>query len=1088
MKRFQWALVLIVCVAAVVVGQAVNATLLGTVTDASGAAVPSAKITITEINTGVSRSSQANGSGNYVFPDLPPGHYAVSVEQTGFKKQTRQNVTVDVNTSTRVDVQLQPGDITETIEVTAAPPLLQTDRADTGRKIDAVQTASMPLGTNRNFQSLVNLTPGTTRVSYQHSHFFNAADSLQTQVNGQPRMGNNLQLEGIDDNERTGLLQILIPPIEAIQTVDISTSNFDAELGRATGAVTNVIIKSGTNDYHGEVYEFFKNSDMNARNFFDPTVAKISYNYFGGTFGGPIIKNKMFFFGDYLKVFDHEANTNLQSIPTTDFRTGNLSGSSTTIYNPFTGDPTTGAGRTPFAGNQIPTNLINPISTSILNLVPQPNRPGFTNNYFAALPFHKDTDSFDVKIDDNPTDKDRVSGRFSFERPSIFQAPIFGSAGGPAQGAFQASGVQRTYSGGINYDHIFSPTLITEVRAGAAHYHNEAYPSDYGNKDSEALGIPGVNVSPFTSGMTGIDISGYSSPLIGYSASLPWVRAEANIDVVNNWTKIIGNHTIKWGGDLRRVRDDLLQEQTFSPRGIFQFRDGQTSIPGAKTSFSNDFASFLLDLPNLVGRDLNVYFPAYRAWQFFSFVQDKWVVTPKLTLDLGLRWEFYPPATPAFSGGFSNYNPENNSLVVAGVGDNPKNLGMTTYYHYFAPRFGAAYRLTDSTVIRAGFGISYMPFPDNNYAYNFPVKQNNEFDPVVTSYGPAILPNGHVATFQNGFPAPTPAVVPANGIITNPTASQQYFVVNLNFKQPYVEAWNFAVQQALPYHFTLDAAYVGNRGVDISSQPNINAGQIVGAGKAGQPEYASFGRTANTTLLFQGFSSNYNSLQVKVDRRFTNGFLLTTAYTWSKAMSFQQGDDGGLMFYIDQHRNYAPADYDHRQVFVQSYLYDLPFGRGKKWLNSGGLTSAVFGGWRVGGILTVQTGSPLNFTYSGSGLQAPSNGQTPNLVAPLQILHGVGLGDPWFSQSSFAAPDALTFGSVGRNLISGPGLFELDFSVFKTIPITERFNLELRGESFNLTNSPQFSNPDVTLGDANFGYITGASGGRVIQLGAKLSF
>jgi hypothetical protein len=575
--------------------------------------------------------------------------------------------------------------------------------------------------------------------------------------------------------------------------------------------------------------------------------------------------------------------------------------------------------------------------------------------------------------------------------------------------------------------------------------------------------------------------------MVGYSASLPWVRAEANIDVVNNWTKIIGNHTIKWGGDLRRVRDDLLQEQTFSPRGIFRFRDGQTSIPGAKTSFANDFATFLLDLPDQVGRDLNVYFPAYRAWQFFSFVQNKWIVTPKLTLDLGVRWEFYPPATPAFSGGFSNYNPENNSLVVAGVGDNPKNLDMTTYYHYFAPRFGAAYRLTDSTVIRAGFGISYMPFPDNNYAYNFPVKQNNEFDPIVTGFGPAVLPNGQVATFQNGFPAPTPAVVPANGIITNPAASQQYFVVNLNFKQPYVEAWNFAIQQALPYHFTLDAAYVGNHGVDISSQPNINAGQILGAGIAGQPEYASFGRTANTTLLFQGFSSNYNSLQIKIDRRFTNGFLLTTAYTWSKAMSFQQGDDGALMFTINPQRNYAPADYDHRQVFVQSYLYDLPFGKGRKWLSSG-IASAVLGGWRVGGILTLQTGSPLNFTYSGSGLQAPSNSQTPNLVAPLQILRGVGLGDPWFSQSSFAAPSALTFGSVGRNFISGPGLFELDFSVFKTIPITERFRLELRGESFNLTNSPQFSNPDVVLGDANFGYITGASGGRTIQLGAKLSF
>ncbi len=616
--------------------QAVSATILGTITDISGGIISGGKVTITETNTGTVRSADTNESGNFVFADVPPGIYSVSVESAGFKREVRSNIEVQINTSNRVDLQLQPGNVSESVEVRAETPPLQTDRADTSVKIETVQTANLPVGTNRNFQSLLNLVPGTTRASFQHSQFFNAASSLQTEVNGQMRMGNNYQLEGIDDNERTGLLQIIVPPLEAIQTVDVSTSNFDAELGRASGAVTNVMLKSGTNQFHGAAYEFFKNNKLNARNFFDKSVGALHYNYYGGNVGGPIIKNKLFFFGDFLRISDHEANANTLTIPTAAQISGNLSASTTTIYNPFTGNPD-GTGRQAFQNNTIPSNLINPISAKLLALLPAPNvqSTSGTNNYFALLPFYKDTNSFDAKLDYNLTDKDRVAGRLSFARPVVYQAPIFGiKAGGPAQGNFEGTGVQRTYSTGLNYDRIISPSLIAEFRVGVAHYHNEAQNADYGMNTSSDLGIPGVNIGPFYSGIVGINIgSFFSSNLIGYSASVPWIRAEANIDVVNSWTKILGNHTIKFGADLRRVRDDLLQDQTFSPRGLYTFGGGQTALNNngktSATSYYNNLASFLLDVPSQAGRDLGQYFPAYRQWEFFTFAQDKWTVSPE---------------------------------------------------------------------------------------------------------------------------------------------------------------------------------------------------------------------------------------------------------------------------------------------------------------------------------------------------------------------------------------------------------------------------------------------------------------------------
>src|SRR5271165_6289013 len=831
--------------------QAVSATLVGTVTDSTGAGVVGAKLTIQEVATGISRETVANESGNYTFPNLTPGTYAVSVEAKGFKKETRPSVDVAVNTTTRVDLDLQPGSATETVTVTGTPAIMQTDRADVSTNLESQTLQTMPVSVNQNFQSLLTLVPGVGPPVFQHSQFFNASSSIQAEVNGQPREGNSFQIEGIDDDERTGLLQILIPPIQAIQTVDVSTSNYEAELGRAIGTVSNVIINSGTNKFHGMATEYVQNSEFQARSYFNKGVGHLAYNYFGGSVGGPIIKDKLFFYVDYFRSPDHEANSNILTIPPPQWYTPNAAGfidlsgplqasGKGQIYDPTTGNPD-GSGRTPFPNNQIPYSKVNPVSINLMKLLPAPNAnlgtvlTAPTNDYSINLPFQKTTTRYDIKIDYQITQKDHLSGRYDRQNATVFQAPAFGAAGGgPAQSAFAGTGNQGTYSTGINYDRAFSNTLLTEARVGVAHYGNSATPTGYGTDYATQVGIPGVNISQFTSGQVGIimpDFVGGSTttPLIGYSASLPWIRGETNIDIVNHWTKIIGNHTFKFGVDIRRIHDDLLQDQTFSARGAITFSENNTSEPGASTNIANEMASLLFDVPSQVGRDINTYFPKYRQWWFFSFAGDKWQVSPKLTLDLGLRWELYPPATPASAGGFSNYDPTNNTLVIAGIGGNPSNLGMNNRFTYFAPRVGFAYRVTEQTVVRGGFGISYTPFEDNTYAYNYPVRANNSYQQL-NAYQPALLTNGTPATFQAGFPAPVQINVPTNGIISPAPLSQSYVVIPKNYYNPYVESWNVAVQQALPAQFTFQLAFVGNHGVHIGAAQNINLPPALGLG------------------------------------------------------------------------------------------------------------------------------------------------------------------------------------------------------------------------------------------------------------------
>ncbi len=1068
--------------------QATTATLVGSVSDASGASIPHAIVEIVEQNTSQHYSNQTNEGGNYEFTFLPPGTYSVKVTDQGFQASVTQNVQATVNTTVRTDVQLKTGDVSQTVTVTDQAPALQTDRADVSAQIGSKQIVELPVGNSRNFQALESLVPGVSAPIYDHSSFFDAQNSQSFNVNGQAETANNLQLEGIDDNERTGLLQVYVPPAAAIQTVDVETSNYAPEFGRSAGAVTNVVIKSGTNNIHGSAYEFNQVSAVDARNYFNRTgkFPRSTYNYYGGTVGGPIRKNSTFFFGDFLRYSTHQSQFNLLTVPTLAFRKGDLSASPTPIYDPATGTAT-GVGRRQFAKNQIPLSRFGAVSKNILALIPLPNTNGtaLTNNYQVNPGFRQDTNTFDVKLDQKLGAEDHLSYRYSWQHTNTQQDSTFGLAGGP--GSSGGVGTNHVYNTAAEYTHLFSPTLFTDVRVGVNHYRNNVTQSDYGTNASAAAGIPGVNVSPFTSGLASVTINGYNGNgyMVGYSASYPWDRGESNIDAANNWTKILGNHSIKFGAEIRRVRDDLTQGQTYGPRGAYTYADGQTGLnaTGSKTSFGNDFASFLLDLPNAVGRDVNVNDASWRQTLYFGFIQDTFQATRDLTLTYGLRWEFYPPANPRSSGGFSQYDPSTNSLDVAGYGAIPKDLGLRVNYRDFQPRIGAAYRAGSRAVVRAGFGISNTPFQDNNYAFNYPVRQNISFN-AVDSHTPA------PANLETGFgPAPA-AVIPANGILAAPIASQ-WVQVNPQYKDPTIISYNLTVEDDLGGGWVGNVAYVGNVGRQIPAYYNLNAGLVAGAGAKGQPEYATFGRTAVTNLMGKGTNSNYNSLQARLLHRFNSGLSATSGYAYQKAMGFVSTTTGlgSFNFYLDPARDYSPLNWNRTHTFTQSFVYELPVGKGKHYLQSGP-AGTVLGGWQVSGVLSANTGTPLFITASASQLNAPGNTQVPNLVKPFNRLHGIGTHRQWFDPTSFAAPTGPVLGNLGKNVYSGPGFVTFDSTLSRNIPIAERYTLQLRADGFNALNHPAFANPTVDSTSNSFGQVTttGNFAARVLQFAATLNF
>jgi hypothetical protein len=1073
--------------------QATRGTLLGTITDQTGAALPGATVVITETRTNVSRDTITNETGNFTFPNLLDGIYNVKAELQGFKTVIREGVRVTVNTSVRVDLALGVGALEETVTVTGETPLLQTDRTDTGRTLESIQVAAMPLSFNRNFQGMMATVPGSTRPYRPHSEFFNSQDSLSSEVNGQSRLANNVQIEGLDNNHRTGLLTVLIPPAEAIDTVSVTTSNYDAEFGRAAGAVTSVQIKSGTNQLKGSAFWFGntdKTNSLPASTYFSTTRTKppTKYNQFGFTIGGPIKQNKLFYFGDYQRTQDRLGAAYLFTVPTAEFRQGNFAGAPTTVYDPATGDAA-GAGRQPFAGNQIPSNRISPIALNILSKIPLPNRPGLQQNYQVNSYRDKNTDSFDVKVNYAVNDSNQVSARFSYQKPEITQLPAdgYGDWGGPLGGGFMATGTNMTYSTAANWTHTFSNTVLMEVRGGTSYYHNEALTTANGKDLAAQVGIKGANLDEWTSGPTSINLGqGYSNPIVGYSGSLPWDRWERTWEFAATATKVAGNHTVKFGGNWRKNSDMLLQTQDANgPRGGFTFGASQTASPtdsASQSGMANAMASFLLDLPAVVGRDLKVIDdPGTKHWAFSVFFHDKWQATPKLTVDLGLRWEYYDPMVGlAGKGSLSNYDPATNALLISGYGSVADDFGIKKDLNNLSPRLGASYRLDDKTVIRGGFGASTTPFPDNRYAFNYPVKQTNTYQ-TPNPYSPTPV------TMGTGFPAPTFVQIPENGIVdANAVRTANLFYVPNDLQQGILYSWNVAFQRELVWGLTGEVAYVGNRSDDVLNRININAGMVVGGGTAGQPLNAKYGKTASVENLAWKGRTRYNGLQFKLDRRFRNGWLVTNSYTFARSRDFAN-DNGGPSTPADPERSWGYSNFDRAHVYVSTFVWSLPWYKDP----SAGFLHYVLGNWQLSGIFTYQSGQALDVTMSsGASLNTPGNTNRPNQSGDIAITGEYGPGKYYFDTTTFSGPAANAFGSRTRNMgdLRGPRFTNLDFSVVKQFRIGGNRMAEIRADFWNLPNTIHMNNPNTSFGNAQFGMITGAYNERQMRFSARFLF
>jgi len=1085
------ALVVALLIPSLAAAQAANGTLLGTVVDESGAGVPGVTVTATEVQTNIPRTAVSNATGYYTFTGIPSGVYRVEGELQGFKKFVRDGIEVKVNTTVRVDVPLTVGALTESVTVQAETPTLQTDRTDTGRIIEGEQIAQMPLGFNRNFQGMLITVPGASRPFRPHSEFFNSQDSLSSNVNGQSRLSNNVQLEGIDNNHKTGLLTVLIPSAEALDTVAVSTSNYDAEFGRAGGAVTNVTLKSGTNQLKGSVFVFGNTEATIARNPFSTLSEPPETKYLQGgfTLGGPIVRNKVFFFGDYVRTIDDSGRITRVNVPEAAFRSGDFSGASTIIYDPLTGNAD-GTGRTPFPNNQIPANRISPIAQRILANVPLPNiagaRLGATN---LETPYvrEKRTHQYDVKVSAQMSPSDLLTVRYSYQNPTTYDPGIFGVWGGGGKG-FAGRGTNPTYNSAGNYNRIWSSTLVQEIRVGMSYYHNEALSEADGLNTSADVGISGVNVDRFSSGITSIEVSNYTSPLVGFSASLPWDRSERTWNFATTVTKLWNNHTVKIGGDLRHNRDFLLQVQdNGGPRGAFRFNGAMTATPtnaASQNGFANAFAAFLLDRPNSIGRDLTTDIdPGSKHWATFTFIHDKWQVTPNITIDLGLRHEYYTPLVGLTDrGGLSNYNPDNNTLEVAGYSQVPANLGVKSNWRNFNPRTGISWRLSEHSVVRAGYGSSTIPWPDNSYAFNFPTKQNNQIS----------APNSFAVagSMAAGLPPPNFAAIPDTGIVPGDNfRAQGFFSIPRDLKEGILHSWNVAFQRELPGGFTGEVAYVGNRGQDIIARIDLNAGYTLGADNAGRPLVAKFGRTASTTTTTP-VKSTYHSMQVKVDRKFKNGFLMTNSYTLGRGYNYYNGDsNGGIATPADFERSWGRTSFDSTHSFASSFVYLLPFGPQGKWMQEG-LTGRILGDWQVSGIFAAISGTPIDFTASAAGLRAPGNTQRPNASAKPDVLGGIGSNELWFDTSVFTAPALGTWGNVERNgLQTGPAYVNLDASIVKILRIGDK-RAEFRVDMLNATNSPHYNQPNGSFGNANFGRITGIIGQteRVIRFGGRFIF
>ena len=1050
--------------------QVLYGSLVGNVKDASGSAVPDSEISIKDSATGLSRQAKSNESGNFQFPTVPGGTYEIKISKAGFTTYSSKDVNVSTNSVSRVDASLTIGAVSESISVNAAPAQLQTDRAEVRSEITSKQFENAPLPPGRNYTQMFKVLPGFTFPRNGNGPSVDPSRAALYNVNGASQQSNAVRIEG------SGVNQIWLPhlpgytpALEAIETVNVTTNSFDAETGLAGGAAINVSIKSGTNALHGSLFEYHNSNATKAKPFFLPAgerKPKAIFNQMGATAGGPLIKNKLFMFGSYEGTFDRQFGSRLETIPTPAIRRGDMSASTTPMYDPATG-AANGTGRTPFALNQVPVARMDPIAVKIQSLLPNPTYDSLTANLFAAGPYKFNSYKMDSKINWNISDKLTMFARGGVQDHAFESGPVLGELVGvpyygPASVAGPTYGTTGNMAVGVTY--VISPAFILDGNFGYTAYDANSQELGLGKNLGLEMGIPGTNgPRPFEGGWPRFSVSNYTVMGAQGNGSRPFYNRDPRQQYVGNATWTRGAHSIRFGADSSFQQINHTQVEfvgaLHGASGGFTFAGGPTTLSGGPSSNQfNSWAAFLLGAPTGIGRTLQVP-DEYnvRASMHSLYIRDQWQVNRKLTLSLGTRWEYFPMPRRV-DRGLENYNFQTNKMEVCGVGSVPIDCGVSQSKKLFAPRVGFAWRPKEDFVIRAGYGITVDP-----YSLARPMRTNYPLLVVLNINGAnAFQPAGRL---RDGIPLiPTPSL--GNGIIDiSPLVAANS--LEKDYQRGYIQSWNFTIQKKLALGFVGQAGYVATRQINRVGFRELNYAPING-GNTGRLLAVKFGRTAETRLVTPIGNSHYDSLQSSLERRFSRGLHLGVSYTWSKAIGVCCSDnsDGLSAIQIPEYSklNRALTNTDSPHNLTMNGVWELPFGKGRRWATGGGPASWLAGGWQINGIFSAVSGGVFSVTSSGTSLNAPASSQRADQVkADVAILGGAGRGQSYFDPLAYRAVTDARFGTAGFNSLRGPGIFNLDLGVFRDFRVTERFRVQFRAEAFNSTNTPHFGNPGTNV-------------------------
>jgi hypothetical protein len=1068
--------VIVALAAAPCAAQTIRGTLTGTVTDSSGAVVPGATVTVTNAATGVVDSAVTNQQGSYTFPLLSPGSYQAVVELPGFKRYVRGGLVIEIAQTTRLDIALQLGAVSEDLTVVGQSPLVRSTTAELGQVIQMKQIQALPLN-GRFFEHLITMTPGAMPFysrgdSAENASAAGARIATAHSVNGMPWSGNNYLLDGVVNNEPQNAYINITPPLEAIQEFKVQTNNPTAEFGVFGGAAVNLSIRSGTNDIHGSAFDYLRDDSMNSKSYFAITKAPYNSNQYGGTLGGPIVKSKAFFFGDYQGLRLDQGRTATLTVPTALMRQGNFSEVSSQIYDPITG--------LPFNGNMIPQGQINPIAQRVANTIyPAPNQPGLVNNYVQNIVLAQRVNAGDVRLDYKFASGASLFGRYSGSRRTYDdQSPanLFMSNGASPATNNSHSDNQNAV---VGYTRAFGSNKFYELRGGFNRYYTRQFTEDAGIDENNQLGIPNGNLAayPETFGVANFNVSGFSQT--GSPGSSNGTRVSRQLLLTNNFSWLKGNHSLKFGEDLRLYRGAVSNPQT-QPRGQFTFDRNYTSRAGAANT-GYPLASFLLGYPARIQRDVVDTWPEVTDTFLGVFAQDDYRVNQKLSLQLGVRWDLMtPPVQPDYRQ--SNFS-VTDGLIHLASSDNPT-ASVDTHYDYVAPRLGLAYTPdSGKTAVRAAFGVSY--FADNFGANGGTNERNYPFFQQYDVTFPTFVPG---RSLNDGLPTFSPVPLAAT---LSPPPGFAVFYIPQHFHADTATMWNVGVQREVGWDTMIEAAYVATRGTHLFRSYNINVPDPGPGAINPRRPYFAIAPTITTINMRDGDGKSwYDALQLKLDKRFAHGLQVLVSYTYSKTED--NITPASVAPQLKDLREPALSKaIDIPNIFVVSWTYELPFGPGQRFLgDSSGAVKHIVGGWTISGVTNYHSGDPLDIRV-GSSLLNNGGGNWPNVTCS-------SIGTPqsvtkWFDTSCFADPAPFQFGNYRIGDVRGPTVFNTDVSAAKRFAFGTKA-AELRLDVFNIFNRAHFDRPGVsntgtTFGTAAFGTISATRlTPREAQLGFRFLF